>query len=466
MEKAYDLVVIGSGPGGYVAAIRASQLGLKVACIEKENTLGGTCLNVGCIPSKALLESSSHFSYLTRHAKEFGILCDNPHVDFSQLMKKKQQAIDASTSGIEFLFKKNKITTIHGKAQLITPTTIKVGNDEISAKNILLATGSSPVLLPFLSIDEKTVVTSTGALKLETIPPKMVVIGGGVIGVELASVYSRLGSQVTVVEMLDQICTPLDRSTSRMFLQILQKQGITFLMKAKVTEAKKQGSQTALKVEHEDKTLELLADVVLIAVGRKPYTEGLGLENVSLPLTDKGFVSVDKNFRTAIPSIYAIGDVIEGPMLAHRASEEGMVVAELIHGSRSKMDYLCLPNVIYTHPEVASVGLSEDDARLAKIEIFQGICSFKANPRARCAGEMEGQVKVLGDKKTGQLLGVHIIGVNASEMIGEVVFAVKKRMSIVDLATLPHAHPTLSEAIKEACLNALEPVLGKAIHLT
>ena len=461
----YDVAVIGSGPGGYVAAIRAAQLGLKVACIEKEKALGGTCLNIGCIPSKALLEASAHFAFLTHHAKDFGILCDAPHLNLSQMMKKKEEAVKASSSGIDYLFKKNKIDRITGKARLLSPNSLEVVNgnekEQLTAKNIILATGSEPISLPFLPIDEKTVLTSTGALSLEKVPKELVVIGGGVIGVELASVYSRLGAKVTVVEMLNQICTPLDPTLSHLFLQILQRQKITFLLQAKVTEAKKQGEEIVIKVEHEGKVKELKGDAVLVAVGRRPFTEGLGVETLNITL-HKGFVSVDAHFRTSIPSIYAIGDLIDGPMLAHRASEEGVAVAEIIAGKQvAAINYIAIPNVIYTHPEVATVGLTEQEAKEAKLDVMVGICPFRANPRARCAGETEGQVKVIGDKRSGRLLGVHIIGVNASEMIGEIVLAMEKKMNVTDLADLVHAHPTRSEAIKEACLQAL----GRAIHL-
>lgn len=460
----FDVAVIGSGPGGYVAAIRAAQLGLKTACIEKEKTLGGTCLNVGCIPSKALLESSYHYTFLTKRAKDFGIYFESPRVDLHQMMRKKHEAVEASTSGIDFLFKKNQIEKIEGKAKFLTPDTLEVtqerGKQTIQARHIIIATGSEPISLPFLPIDEKTIITSTGALALEKIPNEMIVIGGGVIGVEIASIYNRLGSKVTIIEMLEQICTPLDTATSHAFLQILKNQGLNFLLKAKAIESKKEGQKISLKVEHEGKREEISADAILVAIGRKPYTQDLGLEKIGIQLTQKGFLPVDGRFRTIIPSIYAIGDVIEGPMLAHRASEEGVAVAEIIAGHFAQVDYICIPNIIYTHPEVTSIGLTEQEAK-AKFDVSMGKCFFKANARARCVGEKEGVVKVLGDRSSGLLLGVHIIGANASEMIGEVVLAMRKRMTVQDLALLPHGHPTLSEAIKEACLDAL----GRAIHL-
>lgn len=386
----YDVVVVGSGPGGYVAAIRAAQLGLKTACVEKEKTFGGTCLNIGCIPSKALLESTAHYAFLTRHAKEFGILCESCKVDFSQFMRKKQEAVSASTAGVEYLFKKNRIDSIIGKARFINPTTLEIDQKQrVEAKNIIVATGSEPITLPFLPIDEKTIVTSTGALRLEKIPKEMIVVGGGVIGVELASVYSRLGTKVTVIEMLDQICTPLDPSISRGFLQILQKQGIAFWLKAKVIEAK----QTVLKVEHEGQVKEIGADVILVAVGRRPYTQGLDLEKVNIKLNAHGFLPVDKDFRTSVPSIYGIGDVIDGPMLAHRASEEGMAAAEIIAGGKASVDYASIPNVIYTHPEVATVGLSEQEARTAKLDIMIGTCSSRPTPGLDAQGKQKGRSK-------------------------------------------------------------------------
>lgn len=463
-NTSFDVVVIGSGPGGYVAAIRAAQLGFKTACIEKDSTLGGTCLNVGCIPSKALLYSSEMFHFLQKDGKTHGIEISDLRVEFSQMMKRKQEVVTGFTQGVAGLFKKNNVERITGTARLLSPNEIEVTKDgqtqKIQARYTILATGSEPIALPFLPFDEKIVLSSTGALSLPKIPKKLIVVGAGVIGVELASVYSRLGTQVVVVEMLDYICLMMDQTIRKTLLQTLKKQGLEFYLGAKVTGAEVGKEQVAVYVEHEGKKLTFDADNVLVAVGRRPYSKGLGLQDVGVQVSPRGFVEVNQDLQTNIPSIYAIGDLIDGAMLAHRASEEGIAAVEKLAGLHPHVNYMAIPNVIYTHPEVAAVGLTEQEAKDAQLKLQIGSCLFKANSRARCIGDTDGLVKIIGEANTGRLIGMHIIGPNASEMIGEGVIAIEKKATISDIAYASHAHPTLSEAIKEAALNAL----GHAIH--
>lgn len=460
MVKEFDVVVIGAGPGGYVAAVRAAQLGLKTACIEKNASLGGTCLNVGCIPSKALLESSEHYSWILHNSKEHGLAVDKPKIDFSQMMTRKEGVVKGLTDGVANLLKKHQIERISGTAKFISPTQVQVGDEIIQAKNFILATGSEPIELPFLKFDEKQVVSSTGALALKSIPKTMVVIGGGVIGVELASVYNRLGAQVSVVEMLDQICITNEPAISRALQQALKKQGIEFYLPAKVVSGEKSGKEIALTIEFNNEKKQLSAEVVLVAVGRKPYSTGLDLAKAGLEVNARGQVAVDGLFRTKQQHIFAIGDLIDGPMLAHKASEEGYVVAEIIAGHAPSLNYQAIPNVIYTNPEAAAVGLTENEAKDAGITTFTGQSFFRGNARARCQGELEGLVKVVGDQNTGRLIGLHILGPHASEMIGEGVVAIENKMTVAALAHATHAHPTLSEAIKEACLTAI----GATLH--
>jgi dihydrolipoamide dehydrogenase len=461
----YDAVVIGSGPGGYVAAIRLAQLGLKTACVEKRSTLGGTCLNVGCIPSKALLQSTEHLSWLKHSAKEHGITCTDVSLDFNQLMKRKEGVVQGLTQGVASLFKKNKIDQIQGMARFLSKDKIEVVNgdnkQEISAKYFILATGSEPIALPFLPFDEKTVVSSTGALSLSSIPKKMVVIGGGVIGVELASVYNRLGTDVTIVEMLDSICAGMEEAVSKSLLQILKKQGLNFYLSTKVIEAKKNGNGYVITIQpsQEQQKLELPADIVLVAIGRKPYSTGLGLQEIGV-VQNKGLVVVDGNFRTSIPNIFAIGDLIDGPMLAHKASEEGVAAAEIIAGLQPSINYMAIPNVIYTNPEAASIGLTEKEAKALGKEVQVGTVFFRGNSRARCSGETDGFLKVIGLGKNGILVGMHVVGAQASELIDAGMVAIEKKTTLKEIANYPHAHPTLSEAFKEACGAAL----GIAIH--
>lgn len=456
-----DLVIIGSGPAGYVAAIRARQLGLSTTVVEKRSTFGGTCLNVGCIPSKALLQSSEHFAFLEHDAKEHGIKVKSPALDFKQMMKRKEEVVDSLVGGVAGLLQRNKVNIVKGTARFVSPQEIEVDGKKIQAKHFLLATGSDSIELPFLPFDEKVVVSSTGALSLKQVPKKMIVIGAGVIGVELASVYNRLGSEVTIIEMLDRITPAMDNQIGKAFQQILSKQGLIFHLSSKVTGAKIDKSSVTLTAEIEGKEQKLKADVVLVAIGRRPFTDGLGLEEIGVSKTDRGFVTVDGHFRTNIPNILAVGDIVDGPMLAHRASEEGIAAVESIAGFSPHINYMAIPNVIYTNPEVASVGLTEEEGKQMGLELMKGVYPFKGNARARCTGETDGLVKVVGDKKSGKLLGLHIVGANASEMIGEGVIALEQRAMVKELAYASHAHPTLSESIKEAALAAVD----KPIHL-
>ncbi len=452
----YDVAVIGSGPGGYVAAIRASQLGFKTVCIEKEKTLGGTCLNVGCIPSKALLQSSEHYYFIKQSADEHGIESLKPKLNFKKMQSRKEEVVGSLVQGIAGLFKRNKVARIKGTGKLTSPNTIEVNGKTIEAKHILLATGSEPIELPFAPFDEKKIVSSTGALALSKVPKKLLVIGAGVIGLELASVYSRLGSQVTVVEMLDTICPGFDKSVTKPLHQSLAKMGIKFHLSAKVTKI----DSGKVTVTQNDETLTFTPDCILVSIGRRPYSAGLGLEAVGVETDHSGFVEVDKHFRTSIPNIYAFGDLIKGAGLAHRASEEGVAIVEALAGKSPEINYIAIPNVVYTHPELASVGFTEEETKELGIEIIKGVASFKGNPRARAAGDTGGLVKVIAEKSSHRLLGVHILGPHASEMIGEAVIALDNRSKVESIAHACHAHPTLSEAIKEAALASL----GEAVH--
>ncbi len=462
----FDIAIIGSGPGGYVAAVRAAQLGFKTAVIEKDTRVGGTCLTVGCIPSKAILQSTEHYSFIQKHAKEHGIDVGNVKVDFPAIMKRKEEAVKSLTDGVANLFKRHKIEWVQGVGKLTGTNQIQVTSDKggrvIKAKNIILAAGSSPIGLPFLPFDEKTILSSTGALALEKVPNKMVVVGGGYIGVELASAYSRLGTEVTVVEMLDQICITLDQTIRKELLKILKKQGLTFFLSTKVVKAQKNGKQQTLIITHEGQEMALEADVVLVAIGRRPASKDLGLESVGIQPTDRGFIPVNGQFRTSVANIYAIGDLIDGPMLAHKASEEGIAAVDIIAGKKAHINYMAIPGIVYTSPEAAGVGLTEEEAQQGGLALLIGQCQFKANPRARAVGEMDGLVKVIGEARTGRLIGMHILGIYASEMIHEGMLAIEKKATLRDLAYSPHGHPTFSEAIKEAAQAAL----GESIHLS
>lgn len=455
---AIDIAVIGSGPGGYTAAIRAAQLGMKVVCIEQMQTFGGTCLNIGCIPSKALLETTRYYSFMKEHANSLGIEAQSLSINFAKMMERKNSVVKGITDGVKGLLKKNGVETLLGRGIVTGPNSIQVEKQTVEARHIILATGSLPGALSFLPFDEKKVISSTGALSLENVPQKLVVVGAGVIGVELGSVFARLGSQVSFIEMLPQICGSLDQTIHHQFLALLKKQGLLFHLETSLKKAELKQEKIILTAENKGGVLSLEADVVLVAVGRKPASENLGIE---LKKATSGHILVDDHFRTSVPSIYAIGDLIQGPMLAHRASEEGALVAELIAGHDGKIDYMTLPNIIYTHPEFASVGFSEQEAKGFGLEVMTGLCSLKSNGRAKAADDNEGLVKIIGDKASGKLLGVHILAYAASEMIGEGVMAIKSRMTVEDLACAFHGHPTLSEAIKEACLQAL----GRPINL-
>lgn len=464
-DQYYDLAVIGTGPGGYVAAIRAAQLGFKTVCIDKRGEPGGTCLNIGCIPSKTLLHATDFYTKCQKRGEELGVVFSELSYDFKQMMHRKQTIVKGLVDSVAHLFQKHGIAFISGEASFDNEHTLEVRQEnttqKIKAHHFLLATGSEPIALPGLPFDERQIVSSTGALSLPGVPQRLVVIGGGVIGVELASVYRRLGAQVTVVEMLDRICPMMDEAISQQFLQILKKQGIDFWLSSQVITAVVQPDEVILTINREQALSNLSANVVLVAVGRRPYTQGLQLEKIGISLTNRGFVSIDKQFRTTLPHIFAIGDVTEGPLLAHRASVEGVAVAEMLAGRQSVVNYLAIPNVIYTDPEAAAVGLTEQDAREAKLEILIGRCLFRGNPRARCMGELDGVVKVIGEAKTGRLLGLHILGPQASELIMAGMLAMERKMTLKELAQGAYPHPTLSEAIKEAALNAL----GEAIHL-
>jgi len=462
----FDIVIIGSGPGGYVAAIRAAQLGMKVACIEKEKTLGGTCLNIGCIPSKALLNSSEKFIDLSKHFEEHGITASNINIDVAKLMQRKEKIVKQLTTGIGFLFKKNKITHILGTASFSDKKTILVssadGDKKITAKNFIIATGSTSIEIPSIPVDEKQIVTSTGALSLQSIPKSLLVIGGGYIGLEMGSVWARLGSKVTVVEALDRIVPTMDGEIAKEFMKLLQKQGLEFKLSHKVTSTKVNKNEVEVSMESSGKKeVKEKYEVVLMSVGRKPNTEGLNLDKIGVKLTDKKAVEINKNFKTSIDCIYAIGDVAPGPMLAHKAEEEGVACVEIINGQKTHINYDMIPAVVYTNPEVASVGKTEEQLKESKIEYKVGKFPFMANGRALTTSTSEGFVKILADKKTDAILGAHIIGHDAGQLIAEIVTTMEFGGSAEDIARICHAHPTTSEAVKEAAMN----VDGRAIHI-
>ncbi|WP_291730059.1 dihydrolipoyl dehydrogenase [Leisingera sp. F5] len=451
----YDVIVIGAGPGGYVCAIRCAQLGLKTAVVEGRETLGGTCLNVGCIPSKALLHSTHLLHEAEHNFAHMGLKGKSPSVDWDQMKAYKDEVIGQNTGGIEFLFKKNKIDWIKGWASIPAAGKVQVGDDVHEAKNIVIASGSVPASIPGVEIDEKIVVSSTGALELPKIPKKLTVIGAGVIGLELGSVYARLGSEVTVVEYMDAVCPGMDKDVQRSFKRILEKQGLNIILGAAVQGV--ETTKTKAKVKYQPKKgggeVTLDADVVLVATGRKPYAEGLGLDTLGIKMTERGQIATDSRWRTNIPGVYAIGDVIEGPMLAHKAEDEGMAVASVIAGKHGHVNYGVVPGVVYTTPEVATVGATEDALKTAGHKIKVGKFMFMGNARAKAVGQAEGGfVKIIADKETDRILGAAIIGPAAGDMIHELCVAMEFGASAEDVALTCHAHPTYSEAVREAAL--------------
>lgn len=464
----YDLAIIGSGPGGYVAAIRAAQLGLKTALIEKYPNLGGTCLNVGCIPSKALLDSSEHYHNAAHSFAAHGIGLADLKVDLPKMIQRKRDVVKATSDGVNFLMKKNKVDVFQGFGSFIDKNNIKITDDkgetkQIEANKVIIATGSKPTVLPFMKYDKKRVITSTEALELQEIPKHLIVIGGGVIGMELGSVYARLGSKVSVVEYLDKIVPSMDGAISKEMLRVLKKLGMTFYLQNKVTSAETVGEEVVVKIESLDgKTLDLVGDYCLLAIGRSAYTQGLNLEAIGLTPDKRGKIPVDAHLETAVKGIYAIGDVIDGAMLAHKAEEEGTFVAETIAGQKPHINYLLIPGVVYTWPEAASVGYTEEQLKEKGLAYKAGSFPFRALGRARASMDLDGLVKVLADAKTDEILGVHIIGPRAADMIAEAVVAMEFRASAEDIARMSHAHPTYTEAFKEACLDATEK---RALHI-
>ncbi|WP_160138822.1 dihydrolipoyl dehydrogenase [Chryseobacterium sp. c4a] len=455
----YDIAVIGSGPGGYVAAIRSAQLGYKTVIIEKYEALGGTCTNVGCIPTKALLDSTHHYAEAHHKFKEHGIMLDEIELDFTQMYKRKSEVVGKNISGLDFLMSKNKITRLRGTAGFINNTTIKVVHEtevkEITAKNYIIATGSKPSTIPGVEIDKKRIITSTQALSLNDKPTSMIIIGGGVIGVEMASIFNRIGTKVTILEYADHLIAAMDHELGKNLQKILKKEGVDIRLGQSVY--KTEGSESEAKVFFKDKNgteNELTADYILVAVGRSPYTRGLGLENTDVQLDQRGFIKVDENNQTSVSNIYAIGDVIGGVMLAHKAEEEGVLVAELINGQKHHIHYNRIPSVVYTWPEVASVGYTEEYLKKNNIAYNVGKFPFSASARARAAMDVDGFAKVLVDPKYGEVLGVHIIGARAADLIAQGVIAQEYEVTAEDMFRISYAHPTYSETLKEAYLIA------------
>ena len=467
MEK-YDVAVIGSGPGGYVAAIRCAQLGLKTAIIEKYNTLGGTCLNVGCIPSKALLNSSEHFHNAKHNFADHGIEMDTPKINVSQLMKRKNEVIDQTCGGIDFLMKKNKIDVLQGWASFADATHINIDKDgaitQIEAAKTIIATGSKPSSLPFITIDKERVITSTEALNLTEVPKRLIVIGGGVIGLELGSIYGRLGSEITVVEYADGLIPTMDKSLGKELRKVLKKDlKFDINLNCRVTSVERKGDEVIVKATNKKGEEEVFtADYCLVSVGRRAFTDKLGLENAGVKVDDRGRVDVNEHLQTASANIFAIGDVVRGAMLAHKAEEEGVFVAEFMAGEKPHMNYDLVPGVVYTWPEVAAVGKTEEQLKADGIKYKSGSFPFKASGRARASNDTDGFVKVLADANTDEILGVHMIGPRAADMIAEAVVAMEYRASAEDIARICHAHPTFTEAFKEAALDATDK---RALHI-
>lgn len=466
--NSFDVVIIGSGPGGYVSAIRCAQLGFKTAIIEKYSTLGGTCLNVGCIPSKALLASSHHYEELQHFANHGIEVSGEIKVNLEKMIARKQAVVDQTSGGVKFLMDKNKITVFEGIGSFESATQIKVTKSDVSsevieAKYTIIATGSKPSSLPFISIDKERIITSTEALKLKEIPKHLVIIGGGVIGIELGQVYLRLGAQVSVVEYLDRIIPGMDGGLSKELTKVLKKQGMKFYTSHKVKSVERNGNKVTVQADNaKGETITLDGDYCLVAVGRRPYTDGLNAEKAGVKLTDRGQVEVNDHLQTNVPNIYAIGDVVRGAMLAHKAEEEGVLVAEILAGQRPHIDYNLIPGVVYTWPEVAAVGKTEEQLKEAGVAYKAGSFPFKALGRARAGGDLDGFVKILADAKTDEVLGVHMIGARCADLIAEAVTAMEFRASAEDISRMSHAHPTFAEAIKEAALAATE---DRALHV-
>ncbi|MEL4308405.1 dihydrolipoyl dehydrogenase [Joostella sp. CR20] len=465
--NSYDVAVIGSGPGGYVAAIRCAQLGMKTAIIEKYNTLGGTCLNVGCIPSKALLDSSHHYDDAISHFKEHGIeIPGEVKVNLEQMIARKQGVVDQTTSGIDFLMNKNKIDVYHGIGSFKDATHIEIKgekNEEIEAKKIIIATGSKPSTLPFIEIDKERVITSTEALKLKEIPKHLIIIGGGVIGLELGQVYSRLGAEVSVIEYMDRIIPTMDGGLSKELQRALKKKGMKFFTSHKVKEVTRKGNSVTVKADDKKgKEVSFEGDYCLVSVGRRPYTDGLNLDNAGVKVNERGQVEVNDHLQTNVANIYAIGDVIKGAMLAHKAEEEGVLVAESLAGQKPHIDYNLIPGVVYTWPEVAAVGKTEEQLKEAGVKYKAGQFPMRALGRARASMDIDGFVKILADAETDEVLGVHMIGARTADLISEAVTAMEFRASAEDISRMSHAHPTYAEAVKEAALAATE---DRALHV-
>ena len=464
----YDVAVIGSGPGGYVAAIRCAQLGMKTAIIEKYSTLGGTCLNVGCIPSKALLDSSHHYHDAIAHFEEHGIeIPGEVKLNLEKMMERKSSVVSQTCDGVKFLMDKNKIDVYEGLGSFKDKTHINIDKDgetqTIEAKKTIIATGSKPANLPFIELDKERVITSTEALKLKEVPKHMIVIGGGVIGLELGQVYRRLGAEVTVVEFLDRIIPTMDSALSKELQKVLKKQGVKFHTSTKVKSVERNGDEIIIKADDKkDKEIELKGDYCLVSVGRRPYTDGLNAEAAGVELDDKGRVKVNDHLQTNVDNIYAIGDVVRGAMLAHKAEEEGSMVAELMAGQKPHIDYNLIPGVVYTWPEVASVGKTEEQLKEAGVKYKEGKFPMRALGRSRASGDIDGLVKILADEKTDEVLGVHMIGARTADLIAEAVTAMEYRASAEDIARMSHAHPTYAEAVKEAALAATE---NRALHI-
>ncbi|MFM9987639.1 dihydrolipoyl dehydrogenase [Flavobacterium sp.] len=466
--SSFDVVIIGSGPGGYVSAIRCAQLGFKTAIIEKYSTLGGTCLNVGCIPSKALLASSHHYEEL-QHFADHGIeVSGEVKVNLEKMIARKQAVVDQTSGGVKFLMDKNKVTVFEGLGTFEDANHVKVtkadGTSEVlEAKNIIIATGSKPSNLPFIKIDKERIITSTEALKLPEVPKHLVIIGGGVIGIELGQVYLRLGAQVSVVEFMDRIIPGMDAGLSKELTKVLKKQGMKFYVSHKVKSVERNGNAVTVQAENtKGETITLEGDYSLVSVGRRPYTDGLSADKAGVKITDRGMVEVNNHLQTNIPNIYAIGDVVRGAMLAHKAEEEGVMVAEILAGQKPHIDYNLIPGVVYTWPEVAAVGKTEEQLKADGVNYKAGSFPFKALGRARAGGDTDGFVKILADAKTDEVLGVHMIGARCADLIAEAVTAMEFRASAEDISRMSHAHPTFAEAIKEAALAATD---NRALHV-